>query len=124
MMFESIYDSVGEAELLSAWQQLPPSDERVTTLTFISLFLPAQLPCVSPPHLHLDPVVSVTQVLQEGGGVGLHGGEVMLQHVDDLWQLGVAPGKLPAWGEREEEGLFPRPEAEVISFSLLLVINP
>lgn len=51
---------------------------------------------VAAPYLHLDPVVSVTQVLQVGGGVGLDGGEVMLQHVDDLRQLGVTPSKLPA----------------------------
>lgn len=56
------------------------------------------------PYLHLDPVVPVTQVLQVGGGVGLDGGEVMLQHVDDLRQLGVAPGKLPEGGK--EEGNF------------------
>lgn len=46
------------------------------------------------PYLHLDPVVSVAQMLQVGGGVGLDGGEVMLQHVDDLWKLRVTPGKL------------------------------
>lgn len=49
----------------------------------------------SSPYLHLHPVVSVAQVLQVGGGVGLDGGEVMLQHVDDLWQLRVTPRKLP-----------------------------
>lgn len=46
-------------------------------------------------YLHLDPVVSKAQVLQVGRSVALDGGEVMLQHVDDLWQLGVAPRKLP-----------------------------
>lgn len=58
------------------------------------------------PYLHLDPVVAVAQVLQVGGGVGLYGGEVMLQHVDDLGQLGVTPSKLPA-GRRRGKFLFP-----------------
>lgn len=53
------------------------------------------------PYLHLDPVVSVAQVLQVGGGIGLHRGEVMLQHVDDLRQLGVTPRKLPDDKRRE-----------------------
>lgn len=46
-------------------------------------------------HFSLHPIVPVAQVLQVGGGVGLHRGEVVLQHVDHLRQLRVAPGKLP-----------------------------
>ncbi len=34
-------------------------------------------------------------MLQIGGCVGLHGGEVVLQHVNHLCQLGVTPRKLP-----------------------------
>lgn len=56
---------------------------------------------VPSPYLHLDPVVSVAQVLQVGGGVGLDRGEVMLQHVDDLRQLRVTPRKLSEGKRRE-----------------------
>lgn len=71
-------------------------------MTFVWLFLPRQTAQhVSSPYLHLDPVVSVAQVLQVGGGVGLDRGEVMLQHVDDLGQLGVTPSKLPDGKERK-----------------------
>ena len=59
------------------------------------IFIQAAAQRVPSPYLHLDPVVSVAQVLQVGGGVGLDGGEVMLQHVDDLRQLWVAPCKFP-----------------------------
>lgn len=69
------------------------------TIRFIFIQTAAQHD--SSPYLHLDPVVSVAQVLQVGGGVGLDGGEVMLQHVDDLWQLRVTPSKLPAEGQRD-----------------------
>lgn len=90
---------------------------------------------VSSPYLHLDPVVSVTQVLQVGGGVGLDGGEVMLQHVDDLRQLRVAPSKLPEGKEREQFQqdsftfnfqhflFFARRVSEIISFSFCALIT-
>lgn len=71
------------------------------TVTSVLLFL-LQPSVSSSPYLHLDPVVSVTQVLQVGGGVGLDGGEVMLQHVDDLRQLRVTPSKLPVGKQREK----------------------
>ena len=47
-------------------------------------------------HLQFGPVVPVAQVLQVGGSVGLDRGEVVLQHVDHLRELGVAPRKLPS----------------------------
>ena len=49
-------------------------------------------------YLHFDAVVSVTQVLEVGCSVGLDRGEVMLQHVDHLREIGVTPCKLPAEG--------------------------
>ena len=46
-------------------------------------------------YLSLDSIISEAQVLQVCGGVGLHRGELVLQHMNDLGQLGVTPGKLP-----------------------------
>lgn len=46
-------------------------------------------------YLSLDSIISEAQVLQVCGGVGLHRGELVLQHMNDLRQLGVTPGKLP-----------------------------
>lgn len=46
-------------------------------------------------YLRLDSIISEAQVLQVCGGVGLHRGELVLQHMNDLRQLGVTPGKLP-----------------------------
>lgn len=46
-------------------------------------------------HFCLDSVITIAQVLQVGGCVGLHGGEVVLQHVDHLCQLRVTPSKFP-----------------------------
>lgn len=46
-------------------------------------------------HFCLDSIVTVAQVLQVRGCVGLHRGEVVLQHVDHLCQLRVTPSKLP-----------------------------
>lgn len=51
--------------------------------------------CVWPPHLHFDLAVSIAQVLQVGGGIGLHRREVMLQHVDHLRKFRVTPRKFP-----------------------------
>lgn len=45
-------------------------------------------------YLGLYSIIAVAQVLQVRGGVGLHRGEVVLQHVNHLRQLRVAPGKL------------------------------
>lgn len=45
--------------------------------------------------LCLDSIITVAQMLQVRGCVGLHGGEVVLQHVDHLRQLRVTPRKLP-----------------------------
>lgn len=57
-------------------------------------------------HFCLDSIVAVAQVLQVGGCVGLHGGEVVLQHVDHLRQLRVTPRKLPAiTGEAQKHRL-------------------
>lgn len=46
-------------------------------------------------YLCLHSIIAITQVLQVGGCVGLHRGEVVLQHVDHLHQLWVTPRKLP-----------------------------
>lgn len=46
-------------------------------------------------HFRLDSIITVAQVLQVGGCIGLNGGEVVLQHVDHLRQLRVTPRKLP-----------------------------
>lgn len=48
-------------------------------------------------YLHLHFVVAKAQVLQVGRGIRLHGRELVLQHVNDFWQLRVTPGKLPTW---------------------------
>lgn len=69
---------------------------------------------VPSPYLHLDPVVSVAQVLQVGGGVGLDGGEVMLQHVDDFRQLGVTPRKLPEGNRTEKRSTRRRPSVLLV----------
>lgn len=47
-------------------------------------------------YLGLDSIISEAQVLQICSRVGLHWGEVMLQHVNHLCQLRVTPGKLSA----------------------------
>lgn len=47
------------------------------------------------PHLCLYAVVSVAEVLYVRCSISLDRREVMLQHSDHLWQLGVSPGKLP-----------------------------
>jgi len=44
-------------------------------------------------HLTLDSIITKAQVLEVGSCVGLHRGEVVLQHVDYLCQLGVTPRK-------------------------------
>lgn len=71
-------------------------------VTYAVIFGQTAAQHVLSPYLHLDPVVSVAQVLQVGCGVGLDGGEVMLQHVDDLRKLGIAPRKLPEERQRGE----------------------
>jgi hypothetical protein len=46
-------------------------------------------------------------MLQVGCGICLDRWELVLQHVNDFWQLRVTPGKLPTWKRhsiRKEEG--------------------
>lgn len=45
-------------------------------------------------YLTLDSIITKTQVLQVGSRIGLHRGEMVLQHGDYLSQLGVTPCKL------------------------------
>lgn len=47
------------------------------------------------PYLRFDLVVSEAEVLEVGGRIGLHRWELMLQHLDHLWQLWVPPAELP-----------------------------
>lgn len=47
-------------------------------------------------YLRFDLVVSEAEVLEVGSGVRLDWWELMLQHLDHLWQLGIPPAKLPA----------------------------
>ena len=47
-------------------------------------------------YLRFDLVVTEAQVLQIGRSVGLHGRELVLQHLDNFRQLWVSPAKLPA----------------------------
>lgn len=46
-------------------------------------------------YLHLHFVVAKAQMLQIGRSICLDGWELVLQHVNDLWQLRITPGKLP-----------------------------
>lgn len=46
-------------------------------------------------YLSFDLVVSEAQVLEVGGRIGLDRRELMLQHLDHLWQLWVPPAELP-----------------------------
>lgn len=45
-------------------------------------------------YLRLNSIITEAQVLQIGSCVGLHRGEVVLQHVNYLHQLWVTPRKL------------------------------
>lgn len=47
------------------------------------------------PYLSFHFVIPKAEVLEVGSGVGLHRWELVLEHVNDLRQLRVSPGKLP-----------------------------
>ncbi len=46
-------------------------------------------------YLRFDLVVSEAEVLEVGSSIGLDWWELMLQHLDHLWQLWIPPAKLP-----------------------------
>lgn len=57
-------------------------------------------------NLGFDLVVSEAEMLKVGCSVGLHRWELVLQHLDHLWQLRISPTKLSAQTQKDRDTCF------------------